>query len=359
MQTTVQQKPGISADRQEFYRRLDQENAAPLWEVLADIVRPEPRTACRPALWSYERMRPLVMESGRAITAKEAERRVLVLENPGYRGASRITQSLYAGMQLVLPGEIAHSHHHTAAALRFIIEGDGAYTAVDGERFSMHPGDFILTPSWTYHDHGNPSDRPVVWLDGLDIPIVNFFDTSFAEHYPEDEQPITRTEGDALVRYGSNLLPLEYTPRGRFAPVLKYPYARSREVLGKLHRNGPIDEWHGVKMQYVDPATGGYPLPTMGAFIQLLPAGFRGGRYRSTDATIYSVVEGHGRSRVGDGLLEWKERDVFVVPSWQPVSHDADSEAVLFSFSDRPAQKALGLWREETLRPNGKSSGAL
>jgi gentisate 1,2-dioxygenase len=353
------QKSEVSSDRQKFYGQLNEESAAPLWEVLADIVRTEPRTACLPALWSYERLRPLVMESGNLITAKEAERRVLILENPGYRGASRITQSLYAGMQLVLPGEIARSHHHTASALRFIIEGDGGYTAVDGERFSMHPGDFILTPSWTYHDHGNPSDRPVVWLDGLDIPMVNFFDTSFAEHYPEDEQPVTRAEGDALVRYGSNLLPLEYTPRGRFAPVLKYPYARSREALTKLHRNGPLDNWHGVKMQYVDPATGGYPLPTMGAFIQLLPSGFRGRPYRSTDATIYSVVEGHGRSRVGASVLNWQERDVFVVPSWTPVSHEADGEAVLFSFSDRPAQKALGLWREEMLQPSENSSSKL
>ena len=345
--TTAHHKSEISADRKEFYRRLNEESAAPLWEVLADIVRTEPRTACLPALWSYDRLRPLVMESGQVITAKEAERRVLILENPGYRGASRITQSLYAGMQLVLPGEIARSHHHTASALRFIIEGDGAYTAVDGERFSMHPGDFILTPSWTYHDHGNPSDRPVVWLDGLDIPIVNFFDTSFAEHYPDQEQPVTRTEGDALVRYGANLLPFEYKSRGRFAPVIRYPYAPSREALSKLHRNGPIDDCHGVKMQYVDPATGGYPLPTMGAFIQLLPSGFRGRAYRSTDAAVFCVVEGHGRSRVGTSLLEWKARDVFVVPSWNPVAHEAESEAVLFSFSDRPAQKALGLWREQ------------
>ncbi|MBV9768191.1 MAG: gentisate 1,2-dioxygenase [Bryobacterales bacterium] len=335
--------------RREFYERLNAESAAPLWEVLGDIVRTEPRTACQPALWRYDCLRPLLMESGQLITAKEAERRVLILENPGYRGASRITQSLYAGMQLVLPGEIARSHHHTASALRLIIEGDGAYTAVNGERVTMHPGDFILTPSWSYHEHGNPSDRPMVWLDGLDIPIVNFFDTSFAERSPEEVQPVTRSEGDAQARYGANLLPLEYTPHARFAPLLSYPYARSREVLAQLYRSGPVDGCHGVKMQYTNPATGGYPLPTMGAFIQLLPARFRGRAYRSTDATVYCAVEGHGRSRVGASLLEWRERDVFIVPSWHLVSHEAEAEAVLFSFSDRPAQKALGLWREEIM----------
>jgi len=347
MDTAFFNKPEITAERREFYDRLDKSSAAPLWEVLADIVRTEPRTACQPALWRYDEVRPLIVESGKIITAKEAERRVLILENPGLRGQSRITQSLYAGMQLVLPGEVAPSHRHTAAALRFIIEGTGAYTAVDGERTTMHPGDFILTPSWTYHDHGNPSSEPVVWLDGLDIPTVNHFDTSFAEHYPEETQPVARTEGDALARYGANLLPLEYTPIKR-SPLLSYPYARSREALDQLQRNGPVHACHGVKMQFVNPATGGYPMPTIGAFIQLLPAGFRGTAHRSTDATVCCCVEGRGRSQVGTASFTWKEHDVFVVPSWVAVSHDAERESVLFSFSDRPAQKALGIWREES-----------
>ena len=346
MDTTFYKKPQVTAERQEFYDRLHQKSASPLWEVLSDIVRTEPRTACLPTLWRYEELRPLIMEAGKMITAKEAERRVLILENPGFRGQSRITQSIYAGMQLVLPGEIAPSHRHTASALRFIIEGEGAYTAVDGERTTMRPGDFILTPSWTYHDHGNPSRQPVVWLDGLDIPTVNHFDTSFAEHHPDETQPVSRTEGDALVRYGANLLPLEYTPAKR-TPMLSYPYALSRAALEQLHRNGPVHPSHGVKMQYVNPATGGYPMPTIGAFIQLLPSGFHGTAYRSTDATVYCCVEGRGHSQVGNTSLAWKEHDIFVAPSWYPVSHEAQQESVLFSFSDRPAQKALGIWREE------------
>ncbi len=170
----------------DFYPRLAKLNAAPLWEVLSEIVGAQPHPASVPALWRYDELRPFLMESGELITAREAERRVLMLENPGFPGASRITQSVYAGLQLVLPGEFTNSHRHSASALRFIIEGDGAYTAVDGERVTMHPGDLILTPSWAFHDHGNPGSSPVVWLDGLDIPIVNFFDSSFAEHLPDD-----------------------------------------------------------------------------------------------------------------------------------------------------------------------------
>ncbi|MGH9145319.1 MAG: gentisate 1,2-dioxygenase [Vicinamibacterales bacterium] len=342
-------KPERAEEWKEFYQRLDSKGTAPLWEVLARLVRVDPQTACVPALWRYDEIRPLLMEAGRLITAKEAERRVLMLLNPGLQGTPQITQSLYAGLQLILPGEVAPTHRHVASALRFVIEGQGAYTAVDGERTTMHPGDFILTPSWTYHDHGNPGTVPVVWLDGLDIPIVNMFDTSFAEHHPEESQPVTRREGDALVRYGANLLPLEHKGSSLSVPMFTYPYGRSREALDRLNRQGPLDACHGVKMQYVNPATGGYPLPTIGAFIQLLPAGFQGRSYRSTDATIYCVVEGRGRSQIGTSSFVWGPRDVFVVPSWHAVSHEAQSETVLFSFSDRPAQKSLGLWREEVL----------
>ena len=340
-------KPESTAERREFTERLGMRNAAPLWEVLGEIVPPVPRPASIPALWRYEELRPLLMEAGKLITAQEAERRVLMLENPGLRGASRITQSLYAGLQLILPGEVAPSHRHTASALRLVIEGQGAYTAVDGERTTMRPGDFILTPSWTYHDHGNPGDAPVIWMDGLDIPIVNLFDTGFAEHHPDETQPVTRQEGDALTRYGAGLLPLDYETERKSSPMFTYPYARSRDALERLYRSGPLHPSHGIKMQFVNPATGGYPMPTIGAFLQLLPSGFRGDPHRSTDATVYYVVEGRGQSHVGTTSMSWQPHDIFVVPSWNPVAHETTEDVVLFSFSDRPVQKALGLWREQ------------
>lgn len=349
--TTFVEKPGLSAERQEFYGRLDQKNTAPLWEVLSRLVMPQPQPNTVPAHWRWVDLRPLLLEAGRLITAKEAERRVLVLENPGLRTnpayKSQITQSLYAGIQCITPGEVAPSHRHVASALRFVIEGHGAYTAVEGERTTMKPGDFILTPSWTFHDHGNRGREPVMWLDGLDVPIVNTFDTSFAEHHPQETQPVSREEGDALARYGANLLPLEYKAPSLSAPVFTYPYERSREALMRLQRNGPVHQCHGIKLQYVNPATGGYPMPTIGAFLQLLPKGFSGKPYRSTDATVYCVAEGSGQSRVGDQTFQWDTHDVFVVPSWAPLTHSVRDEAVLFSFSDRPAQKALGLWREQ------------
>src|SRR6266850_763019 len=342
-------KPETSPERQAFYDRLDRNDTAPLWEVLSRLVLPEPKPTIVPALWKYDEIRTLLMEAGRLLTVQEAERRVLVLENPGLRGASQITQSLYAGLQLILPGEVAPSHRHAASALRFVLEGDGGgYTAVDGERTSMQTGDFVLTPTWTFHDHGNLGASPVIWMDVLDVPIVNMLDTSFSEHHPQETQPVSRPEGDALARYGANMRPLEYTSRRSSpSPVFNYPYSRSRPALEQLSRSGAIDRCHGVKLQYVNPATGGYPLPTIAAFLQLLPKGFSGAAYRSTDSTIYHVVEGRGRSRIGDETFSWGPRDIFVVPSWQKVAHTAHEQAVLFSASDRATQEALGLWREE------------
>ena len=210
--TTFFTKPTLTAERKEFSSRLEAKGAAPWWEVLGAIIPPEPRPEMVPVLWHYDELRPLLLEAGHLLTEKEAERRVLILENPGLRGKSRVTGSLYIGLQLILPGETARCHRHATSALRFVLEGSGAYTAVEGERTTMNPGDFILTPSWTYHDHGNPSDGPMVWLDGLDIPIVNLFDTSFAEHYPGEVQPNTIAYGDSLARYGANMLPVDYSP---------------------------------------------------------------------------------------------------------------------------------------------------
>jgi len=334
--------------RQDLYRRMDKHNTAPLWEVLHGLIPDTPVTRCKPYLWKYKDVRPYIMESGKLITAKEAIRRVLVLENPGMRGESCITQSLYAGLQLILPGEIAPSHRHTQSALRFIVEGSGAYTAVDGERTTMVPGDFIITPSWTFHDHGNPGNEPVVWMDGLDIRIVELFSAQFHEVYPEEVQPVTRSEGAATARFGNGLEPLGAKPPfGKTSPIFNYPYARSRESLELMSRDQDPDPCHGWKMQFINPLTGGHAMPTIAAFIQLLPARFQSQAYRSTDGTIYSVVEGGGRVTIGSDSYDFEPRDTFVVPSWTPLKIEATSEAVLFSFSDRPGQEAMGLWREK------------
>lgn len=340
-------KPSNQSERQSFYKKIGQASVTPLWEVLHALIPPLPKTPCVPAIFKWRELQPWVMEAGEIITAKEAERRVLVLENPGLRGESRITHTLYAGLQLILPGEVAPAHRHSQSALRFVMEGNGAYTAVEGERVTMSPGDFIITPSWTWHDHGNPGNEPVIWLDGLDVPIVEILDAQFLERHSDESQQTSRTEGESIARYGSTMLPLDHKTASRTSPLWSYPYARSREALATLAKSEAPHPAHGHKLRYANPATGGWAMPTIGTFMQLLPKGFSGKSYRSTDSTVFTAVEGKGRVTFGDETLHFEPKDVFVMPSWLAYSLHADTESVLFSFSDRPVQQALDLWREE------------
>jgi gentisate 1,2-dioxygenase len=354
MSAQLEPRSQVAAERQAYYAALRPLHLSPLWEQLHALVPLQPNTPCLAAHWRYDELRPHLMRSGSIISAAEAVRRVLVLENPALPGLASVTQSLYAGLQLILPGEIAPAHRHTQSALRFVVEGRGAYTAVNGERTTMEPGDFIITPSWTWHDHGSEATGPVVWLDGLDIPLVRFLDAGFAENASANQQAITRPEGHNFARYGANMAPLrEASPHGATSPIFSYPYARSRDALARLLRDGAVDAWDGVKLAYINPLTGGAPTPTMAAFLQLLPAGFEGKPHRQTDGAVFSVVEGRGVATVGDGAdqrsFEFGPRDHFVVPSWHTLRLSAGDECVLFSFSDRPVQSATALWREERL----------
>jgi len=339
-------KHNIEAMREAFYERISEYDMAPLWKVMKNVVTKEPVTQCIPALWRFADAKALVLESGPLITAEEAERRVLILENPAMRGQSKITNSLFAGIQMILPGEVAPAHQHVSSAIRFVLDSEGAYTAVEGEKSIMYPGDFVITSNWAPHDHGNDSKEPMMWLDVLDFPMVNFFETSFAQQFAEKTQPTGRGDGDSLAFYGSGVLPDSVPDRRGASPIINYTYKRTRPIIERMKKAGDIDKRHGARVRYVNPVTGGPVLPTMGANLALLPAGFKGEPYRSTDGTVFVCVEGKGSTKVGDKTLEWGPNDVFVVPPWQRYAHAAATEAVLFSISDKPAQEALGIWRE-------------
>ena len=347
---TADPKHNVQAARQVYYDRISKYDMAPLWEKLRQLVANEPRTQCAPAIWRFRDVKAMVLESAELISTQEAERRVLVLENPGLRGQSRITQTLYAGLQLIMPGEIAPAHRHTASAIRFIVDGEGAYTSVEGERTYMSPGDFVLTANWTTHDHGNTSDKPMIWLDVLDLPTVNFFEAMFAQHLDEESQTVVHQDGDSAAFFASGVLPdgAQVGARGpaKHSPIVNYTYARTRPILERLRQAGEIDKRHGARVRYANPITGGWAMPTMGAHLALLPAGFTGDRYRATDGTIFVCVEGEGVTRIADKDFSWSPGDVFVAPPWQRYAHTAARESVLFSISDRPAQEALGIWRE-------------
>ncbi|MBV8353983.1 MAG: cupin domain-containing protein, partial [Candidatus Eremiobacteraeota bacterium] len=167
-----------SLDR--LFNEAHAESAEPLWTQMHAMVPPLPAPKAVAHVWAWKTMQPLLERAGRLVSAADAERRVFMLVNPALK-APYTTDTLYAGLQLILPGEVARAHRHVAFALRFIVEGEGTYTAVDGEKVTMRRGDLVLTPSWNFHDHGNESTTPMIWLDGLDLPVYQFFPANFAQ----------------------------------------------------------------------------------------------------------------------------------------------------------------------------------
>lgn len=335
--------------RQQYYDDLRPLNLSPLWSVLQGLVPVEPVPAAKPWRWSWQDVYPQLLRSGDLITAEEAERRVLVLENPGLPGRSQVTDTLYGGLQLILPGEVAPAHRHTQSALRFVLHGEGAYTAVDGEKTRMKRGDFIITPHWSWHDHGHEGSDPVVWLDGLDVPLVSFLRAGFREGHEARAQALQRMEGEATARFGAGMLPLGHERNGELtSPVFSYPYERSRETLDVLSRAGDGDPHLGLCLKYVNPLNGDWAMPTLGTTLRFFPRGFQTRAYRSTESLVLVGMEGRANIVLQDGgALSIGANDIIAIPGWTSWSVHAHEDTVLFSYSDRPVHEKLGLLREQ------------
>lgn len=337
-------------DMESYRASLASNNLAPLWEIMRRLAPhgPEERGG-QPIHWNWSLLREQALRAGELISSEEAERRVIVFENPAFPGEGRATTSLYAGVQLLLPGETAPSHRHTASAIRLVMEGNCAFTAVDGERVTMSPGDFIVTPSGTFHDHGNDGAEPVLWLDGLDVFIVNLLNASFGEDHPSQRQPVERAEGTSDLRFATGLMPADYAAGAARSSFFCWPYERTIAALRAAVKMGRVDAALGAATLFIDPATGVSPVRTMTSGMTLFPKGFAGQRYRSISGAVMSVVEGKGRVAVGDTSWAVAPGDVFIIPSWRWHSFEAEEDLVVFSFSDEELQRHLGFWREERI----------
>lgn len=334
--------------RTQLYEEMAPLGLRPLWTVLDELVPGAPRSTMEPAIWRYAEVRSYLMRAGEVISAEEAVRRVLILENPAARGTSSITPTLYAGLQLLLPGEVAPAHRHSQSALRFVLEGgDGAFTTVRGERLGMHPGDLILTPSFEWHDHGHEGKDPIVWLDGLDIPLIRALNVGFQETATVRQQERVTADGTERARWGSGLRP--FAPDEPCARVERftYPLAHWRSALDQLMRSANPTPHDGHCLEFINPVDGGPVLPTISAFCHLLPANFQTRPQRRTDAGVYVVVEGSGCLLSSGRTMEVEARDIFVVPAWTDFTIRANTMLVLFGYSDRAVQQQLGLWRRE------------
>lgn len=328
---------------QQFYESTESAGLRAAWMGR----RRERKPQVVPFAWRWADAQPLVMRSGDIVTPdRDVERRVLRLANPGLDHGT--THTISAALQLLLPGENAPAHRHTPTAIRWVLQGQGAYTTVEGDKCYMEPGDLVLTPSWTWHDHNNEGAEPMIWLDGLDTPLVNNLAATFYEQYPEDQQPIIGV-GESERKYASGALrPAWEEADTPYSPLWHYKWSRTREALYRLAQvdASPFDD---VAMEFSDPATGGPVLKTMACWIQLLRPGIRTKAHRHTSSAVYQVFRGHGHSVINGQQFDWTEGDFLVVPAWAWHEHAnaGDSEAILFSIQDLPVMKALSLYREE------------
>jgi len=353
--TDIATEPNPELALKEFYQEADQRHLIPLWKVTARLLPFEPKTKVMPYLWRWADLRRMSYRAGELVPIERGgERRVLGFVNPGLGGKYAATHTLWAAVQIVQPGETAPCHRHTAAAIRFIIEGDRSFTNVNGDKCMMSRGDLVLTPNWTWHDHGCESDKPIIWMDGLDLPLVGDLDAIFFELYPELRQPIAQVNESERKFSGPQLKPTWEKPQANYSPLLNYKWDPTYQALKRIGE-GAASPFDDVCFEYSNPVTGGPTLPTIGCYIQLIRPGIHTRAHRQVSSAVYHVFEGRGHSVINGKRFNWERGDFFVVPPWAWHEHvnESKEEVILFSVQDTPVMKALGLYREEAYPENG------
>ncbi len=284
----VEDTPELEA----YYKELEAKALGALWNVANEIEPWHPQPKSVPMHWKWKEIEPLVRKAPALVSAEKAARRVVMLVNPGRREWSAAAGLLYTGVQVMNPGECTSAHRHQASALRFVMEGKGAYTVVDGERMALGARDFVLTPNGTWHDHGvEAGGTQCIWQDGLDIPLMNALDANFYEVHPQAVQtpaPLSRENWNKP-----------------YSPVFLYKWDACFSELRKEKR-----------FEYKNPLTGGPVMPTMGAQLELISSA--GAIRRNTGSSIFQVAAGRGWTEIAGQRYEWEEKDIFAVPSWQP-----------------------------------------
>ena len=339
---------GRLEDLPRAYRdRLEALNLVPLWPSLRAVLPPDlPTRRTQPIHWSYQALRPLLLQAGELTPIEKAERRVLVLANPGH-GLEKMQASaaMYLGMQLLLPGEWAPCHRHTPNALRMIVEGEGAWTTVDGEKCPMSRGDLILTPTGLWHEHGHDGDRPVVWLDVLDLPLVYFLEASY--HVQGERQRVAPGHGDRAYSRGG-VVPTHVFERSRKAyPMLRYPWADARASLVSLAQDLP--DLQAVQVTYVNPETGGDAQNIIGFYALMLRPGQTLRLPARSPATVFHQIEGGAQVTVDGKDFRMEEADTCCAPGFAPIelrNRSAQEPAFLFVADEAPLHRKLGLYEE-------------
>lgn len=338
-----QHAPGVAV-APDFLAAMAQSGVIPLWDRYHRLLHPEPMSPDVPFLWRWAELQSLIARAAAEVTMDQAERRVLMLANPDFGGTAVTTTNLFAGIQILEPGEAARPHRHTASALRLVMEGEGGATIVDGQHCPMLPGDLILTPNWAWHEHLNKGTTRVVWLDGLDLPLSAHLGAIFAEGGAAYARRGNAPALAAAAFAQGGITPVAGFDRTPSSPMFRYPWTSILAALDAAPDHGDGSR----RVHYTNPVDGGPVIPTMDCYAWRLARGRPTARYRTTANAVCLVVEGEGASTIGDTTFAWRKHDVFTVPYWHWTSHHAVSpEAHLFMFTDREVLSRVGLLREE------------
>lgn len=329
----------------EYRDNLTDLNLVPLWPSFRAVLPPEkPIPATKPIHWAYETLRPLLLKAGELTPIEKAERRVLVLANPGHGLENmKATPAIYLGMQLLLPGEWAPSHRHTPNAIRMIVEGDGAYTTVNGEKTPMHRGDLILTPTGLWHEHGHEGKTPVVWLDVLDLPLVYFLEASY---YREGvRQNVVEGQGSKKYIRGGLAPTKMFERESDIYPMLHYPWSEAKAALESISANEP--ELEAVQITYINPENGAYAENILGFYAMMVRAGESVTLPARSPASIFHLIEGSAEVQIENNSFELKEADTCCAPGFTPikvVNKNKDKPAFFFIADEAPLHRKLGLY---------------
>jgi gentisate 1,2-dioxygenase len=345
-------EPGsdLQARQAELYAAMGKVNIQALWTQATDLMPGRPAPQAVPWLWRWDTVLALAAEAGEAVpVGRGGERRALALANPGLGGLPFATPTLWAAMQYLNARESAPAHRHTAAAIRFVLQGSGVWTTVNGEPCPMSPGDLVLTPSMTWHEHHSAADEPMVWFDGLDLPLVNGLDAGFFEpagaDYLDTAGAPTESRSAALYAH-PGLLPSVRPATDRHSPLMVYRWEHTARALAEVSATTGNGD---TELRFVDPVHGGDALPTMRCAMRRLAPGLRTPTTRTVGSTIIVVFSGRGRTVVDGMTFRWGPGDTLVVPSWCAVDHEAAETAQLFVLTDAPVIEALRLDRTEVL----------
>lgn len=330
----------------ELNRDLEAQNLLGFWTIpRADVY--EPKSSFEPYLWKWRDVAGALDRVAEVIGPEMSLRRFIGFRNPSLKPKLATTHTMALGVQYVKPHELAEAHHHTMGAIRFVIKGGEAQTTVNGEPFPMETGDFITTPSLTWHDHYNGSDGPVIWLDGNDNPLIKYLEIGFGKRFAQSRQAHSRPVGSSVYELGP-ARPSWVSSDSLQPPPYRYPWEDTERALKVLHEK-PGDPFDGIVLRFVNPLTGGPTLPTLSCQIQMLRQGEETQSHRHTSSAIFHVFRGKGFTVFDDTCYEWEAGDSFCIPHWRWHRHGNNSraEAILFVMSDRPVMDALGFFKEE------------